>query len=512
MVEELGCAGARAVVIYHSTSSPTLVSSAPANLSSADAEEAARLALAGVADFPIDESTIQNCELFADCPASRGETDVRQSHVLSTAETATTINDISAWVESAGLKFHGAIPVAAVAMHSAANSAWSVGRRAGDRAAVLWVGEHGSALACVTEGSVRFVRPVGIGIESLIDAMCQPLRARDDSFTAKTLDRESARRLLAEVGVPAPEQPLPGMPGFTGAALLPVMQPALQRITIETKQSLRFGLPEKERASVRLLLAGPGAHVPGLGDWISRQCGLQQIDAGSAQAGSLSLSAATGAISCVLGARTALPLIQPERLVRSARRSKARAAIAIGVLVAGGWLAAEWYSTRSQLAFEQQRLRSLERAASSGQATARLQAATLAAKLALESTEARAARTLGAGADAAGTLRAISLAAPEAVRLGAIELVHDQSGIICRIGGHVRVSESDNPTAAITGFVDAITAIPLVRTARLGATQRTRIDGAQAQAFDLTVELVPIPAASRHSGASTPMASAKEES
>lgn len=512
LVDELGCAGQRAVVIYAAQSTPVLVSSLPARLGAADTESATRLGLAGVADFPLDGAAAEACPLFVDSPARAGQAPDRQAHVLSAAEPESAVELIAAWVEGAGLSFGGAMPCAAVAIHGAAHAAWGIGRREGDRAAVLWIGEHCSAIACVTEGSMRFARPVGVGLESLIDAMCQPLRMTDDSEKPVTLDRAAARELLSSVGIPSAGDELPGLPGFRGNALLPVMQPALQRMSIETKQSLRFGLPEAERAGIRLLIAGPGAAVPGLAGWLGRQCSLELLEpeAGS-PSGSLGLSTETGAIAAVLGARSALPLLRPERLVRRTRLSRARAAVAVGVVIAGGWVAAEWHTARTELVRQQARLERLDRAAVEHESISKVQSATLAARMLLEATESRAAGAMGEGAEADGLLHAISIAAPESVRIGTIELSREQSGITCRLSGHVRMSESSDPTGAITEFVDAISQVPIVRRARLGATQRTRIDGAQSHAFDLSIELVPIPLHASRNRTGPGIAATKEQ-
>lgn len=510
LVAELGCAGRRAVVVYQSGTSPVLVNSLPVNLSAAETEGAARLGLAGVADFSLEHAAVELCPLFVDSPSGGAERPSRMAHVLGAAEAATTMETIAAWVEGAGLVFQGAIPAAAVALHGAAHSAWKVGRRAGESAAVLWIGEHGSAIACMTEGSLRFARLVGVGLEALIDAMCQPLRANDESESPITLDRAAARGLLATVGIPSADVELPGLPGFRGSALLPVLQPALQRMSIETKQSLRFGLPESERAGVRLLIVGPGAAVPGLAHWLSRQCSLQLIEPATPCGGSLESSAETGILASVSAAGSTLPILVPERLALRARRTRARIAVAVGALIAGGWVAAEGYSARTELQREGARLALLERAAREHESVTRIQAATLAARMMLESTEARIAQSLGVGADADGVLQAISLGAPETVRIGTIELSTEKSGIVCRVSGHVRMSESDDPTADIARFVEAINAVPIVRRARLGSTQRTRIDGAQSHAFDLSVELVPIPLHARSVRTGSSIAATKE--
>jgi len=495
LVAECQCKGLKATVVYHSAASSVLVTSAPSSLGPAEVEEAARLAIAGVADFLIDGAPIAMSPMLVDHPVAGSVQGIRQSHSLSAAERADTIDAIARWVADAGLQFAGAVPAGAIALHAAAMAAWSIGGRTRDHAAVLWIGEHGCGLACVTEGSARFVRCFGVGIESLIGAMCQPLRGRDEQTPELLLDRASARAMLSAVGVPAPDQPLPGLPGYTGAALLPILQPALQRITIEAKQSLRFGLTEQERSTIRMQIIGPGAAVPGLAEWITRQCNLEGIESGTqapASAGA-TLSSTSGAIAGVIAADGSLPILVPERLARQQLRKRARVALAVGVTLACGWVGADWYAAHSELQSQTRRLDVLQSAVTEGESAARLRQATIAARQALNGVEARIAKGLGSGADASGVLEAVALAASAEVRLSTIELQSDKEAVTCRISGFVRLSESTDPTLAITSFVDSLAATPIFRSVRLGSTQRTRIDGAQSHAFELMIEVVPLP-------------------
>lgn len=493
LVAEADCRGGRATVVYHAPAAAVLVTSVPVTLSSADAEEASRLALAGVADFSPDGAPTSSASLLVDSPAGGEKGAARQSHALSVMDRAETVEAIAEWVAAAGLRFDGALPSGAVALHGAAVAAWGNGRRAGDRAAVLWVGEYGSALACVTDGSVRFVRSVGVGLESLVDALCQPLRGREESTAELTLNRDSARQLLATVGVPAPDMPLPGLPGFTGAAILPVLQPALQRITIEAKQSLRFGLPEQDRASVRMLVVGPGGRVPGLGEWIARQCGLQLVRGNEQSAGGIDGEGLGGVIAECASTASAMPLLVPERMARQAFRRNARVALAAGVALAAAWIGGEWYTARGELELQRGRLASLEATASEREANARLREATVAARAVLNGAEARIASTLGESVDAAGVLHAVALAAPAEARVTTIGLEADGESAKCHISGFVRLSESDDPSRVITDFVERLGGMPLFRSVRLGSTQRTRIEGAQSHVFDLVIELVALP-------------------
>jgi Tfp pilus assembly PilM family ATPase len=490
LVNELRCRGHRAVVLLDAPGFASTICACPATFGESEAESAAMLAVGAIADFPIDGEPCIARVVHTDAP-SPDDKSLRNTHLLAAAQRAGDADAVAAFVERAGLIFAGAAPVGAVALLAALKGAAALGRRSGDRSAVLWIGEHESALASVVDGAVKFVRPVAIGIEALVDALRQqPQRSREDEAEVE-LDRIAARQLLAAAGVPAPDAPLPGHDGLTGAAVLPIIQPALQRITIETKQSLRFGLSEKERSGARLQVEGPGAAVPGLGDWIARQCGLA-IVAAPPESPDLESSSRSGAIAALVSHADLVPLVLPRRMSQRRTRFRARVALAAGIALAGALLGWEWRQASTALQSESARLEALLSRAESDRRTAQIRNATLAARLALAEAEARAMQTAGEAADNAATLAAIAAAAKN-VRISSIHISRDPDACVARISGFVRLSESEDPATDIRAFVDSLSVSPIAGATRLSATQRVQIDGAQSQAFEVALHLVRVP-------------------
>lgn len=490
LVEELNARGSRAVVLIHAPGCASTICSCPASFAGSETESAAMLAVAAIADFPIDGEPAAVRTIHTDASSPGGKAP-RNAHHLAVAQRAADADAVAAFVERVGLVFAGAAPLGALASLAALKGAAAMGRRAGDRSLVLWIGEHGSALASVVDGAVRFVRPVAIGIEALVDAIRhQPLRAREEEVEL-TLDRVAARGLLGAVGVPAPDAPLAGLNGLTGAAVLPIIQPALQRLTIETRQSLRFGLSEQERSTVRLKIDGPGASVPGLGDWIARQCGLSLVDASSVAA-DLESSSRSGAIAVLVEHAESVPMLLPRPLAQRRARRRARVALAAGVGLAGALLGWEWREASVALQRENDRLAGLLGRAESDRRTALFRSATLSSRLALAEAEARAVRTAGQAADSGATLAAIAAAAKN-VRISTISISTEPDACVARISGCVRLSESEDPAADIRAFVEALAASPIAVSSRLTSTQRVQIDGAQSQAFEVAMHLVRVP-------------------
>ncbi len=101
-------------------------------------------------------------------------------------------------------------------------------------------------LAVGRPGRLAFVRSIGVGTESFADALVRPLRARAAETAPVSLDRESVRSVLRQVGIPSPDALIPGHPELTGASLLPVLHPVIQRLALEIKQSVRFGVEDAD--------------------------------------------------------------------------------------------------------------------------------------------------------------------------------------------------------------------------------------------------------------------------
>src|SRR5262249_38213525 len=126
----------------------------------------------------------------------------------------------------------------------------------------FYFGEHSSVLAAMMNGRLCFVRTLGLGVDALVDALTRPIRVRQgpEGFRPRvTLERGAARDLLLAMGVPGPDVVVDPQRGIDGSAVLPLLQPVVQRICIEVKQSLRFGMEEAAgKAPVRLTIVGPG--------------------------------------------------------------------------------------------------------------------------------------------------------------------------------------------------------------------------------------------------------------
>jgi hypothetical protein len=117
-------------------------------------------------------------------------------------------------------------------------------------------------------GRLLFARCTDAGYGLLTDAL---YRGAKSTGTEDDLTQEAASRALFTSGIPISTQVLDIGHNITGADVLPLMQPALQRCIVEIRQTLRFGMSEADLDRSTVIIDGPGATIPGLVDMLSMQ-------------------------------------------------------------------------------------------------------------------------------------------------------------------------------------------------------------------------------------------------
>lgn len=257
------------------------------------------------------------CGVGGEKPGTRGPTTL-----LMAGETTARIEALDRVLREAGIRATRIIPARALAMSLAVAHVRSV--LPARAAAVLWLGPSGTVLAGGSGSMCSFARVLSAGYDMLVDAVHRAAAVSPGLDLAA-----SASRLISE-GIPTR--------GSMMGADLPAdrvllhLQPVLQRLGIELKQSLRFGLPEGEANRVELLLAGEGARIPGLASALS-----SMID--------------TSARVCDPGTEpnaTDLVLVPPAAKRSAARRRLAVAAV-LGLAVAGTAVGADAAWSRGEL-------------------------------------------------------------------------------------------------------------------------------------------------------------------
>lgn len=490
LIAEARIKGARVTVVYAGAGSVATVVSCPAAAGASNTERAAQLALTNAADFAVDDNPLAVCELLRERgrrgPAAAPELEslALQSHLLAAADAPESTERLVTWLTARGVTPTRLVPMECVALAEAVRGA-TAGASSEPRA-VLWMGPTTAALAAGVAGRLLFVRTIAVGASTFVDALCRPMNAAPDAPPC-VLSRERALQLLLAVGLPASDTPLPGGEGLTGAAVLPHLQPIVQRLAVETKQSLRFGIPESLRTRVHLHVVGPFGAIPNLGGFIARSAGI---------AFATDTAAPSARSDDTLIARSAESLridVSPTeiRLGRSARRM--RTMLAAGVMIAGVLVALDYTAARKDLDEAESALSKLKTQASATQGPGATLHRLMDAQRAARSLDKHTNAVLGPTA-AWPELLAFLGHAPEYVRILAVDVRGEPDKPTATIVGRIRYEDAADAPAAVNRFIAELSQLPIVDTARLAGTQRTTSDGHDVQEFELSVSMLKLPA------------------
>ncbi len=489
----LDAKGLPAMVLAATPTAAVNIHACPASAGASAASSAAALALGNVFSSALNEHPSVTMPLFRDRSAA-GPNEKPMRHVLAAAETDASAESIARWVEAAGLRFEGIFPLQAVESIAAADAAVGNADHDGTRA-VLWIGEHQSVLAVGSPERLRFVRPIALGTESLADALTRPITRRGSTDEPITLTRDEARAMLNRVGIPEPSQRIDEQRGLEGAAILPLLQPTLQRLGIEVKQSLRFGLTESERNDTNVVILGHGRTIPNLRAAIQRHLAAADArprnatPAGEA-ADSEYLSSDRGGIRAFTNRSWNPPPLLPAARSRSISLNRTRVTLRVGmaaclclVAIDGGAAAFERYASAAHPA---QSDSSAAASASSAEALALARASESALSSLVES-------RLGSRPPIGPWLAEVALAAKGRVQLVEIRSEPGESGPVARIKG-VTLPAGSPDQEPLREFINLLSACPLVNEAKLNHTQRSKSDDGNVQAFEVALTFVGLPA------------------
>lgn len=226
------------IVVYHAPESAVDVMTLP--VSPRDAVRAARLRLSE--SCMIADSFVSACVLSSQ-PGS--------CTALAVGDAAERVNTLAAWLDRNGVRDPQIIPGHAKAVADVAQFALHSGRPG----VFVWVDRHFSAVVGGSAGTIRFARTLSTGYDVLSEAYGRATRSKDSGLATK---------LLTECGIPRRGTVVSVDPPLKAEDVLHLLQPALQRLAIEVKQTVRFAATEQDMSSPQLSVAGPGALIKGL--------------------------------------------------------------------------------------------------------------------------------------------------------------------------------------------------------------------------------------------------------
>lgn len=484
----------QATVILSGPGAAAGAHSSPAGVTPGGAIHSARLSLEAICDWPLDHAPVGVLPIARD---RAGKSSLNQLHLVAFSINPDVLEAVDGWVTAAGLTFNGALPSDAVRIYRAVAQALKSGACAEDRTdAVLHLDSTAGLLVATKSGSITLVRPITIGLEALVDALLRPIRPAPDSAQSVTIPREQAERLLTSVGIPTPDAVVPLDPPVRGAALLPALQQVLQRIGIEVKQSLRFGLSESDRAACTLGISGMGACVPRLGTVLA---GLVGAPASATAADDAAIGIAETLLSLPIARHVLVPVEQAERRTRQ----RVRTAAVVGGAMALSLVAFNFTSDRSLLTSSQTQLDALSAASKQAERTAEAQSTAIAARIAMDGLAGRIDSTLSSGTDWPSFLAFLARSKPDAVKFREINCQTEREGSTARLNGYVPWSEDRTASDTVRSLIDTLSQCPLVQNVRLGATSKSLTADGESLAFEVEARLEPFwksPVAAKASG------------
>lgn len=496
LVAKAGLKGAAATVLYKSPTSACGVYPCPVAAGSKGCEQAVQLAFADACEMDLASHPFGLSRIAGDRPDPEAGANgsPQQAHYVAAADEDASLQALSAWIASAGLFPDHFVPLESLALVGAAREALRLADKHGP-VAVLNATEGASALAVASAGKLWFVRQLAVGKAALVQTLTRGIRKATNDPSPVALTFQEAREAIGQFGIPSPQDSLGAfekLQGFSGAHVLPLLQPVLQRWTVELKQSLRYGLPKDVRDRARLALIGAGRRVAHLESIFAAEAGLEVL---APPPGSDDLSEAKPAWAVWQSLRRNSVSIVPCTMQSTLRGKEFRRMLAAGCVAAAAVVGANAWLTQRDVVEAQSRIAQLR------QETEALRPATLAfervtrARAGLDQATAQAQSILGDRVPWADWLAALNTAVPDGVRVASIRLGTENRQPVCVLSGRTDPGTGDQTSGRIKAYLDQLALVPLTQACRIGRTERIGTQGRAFQTFEISVQLVSLPAA-----------------
>lgn len=251
------------------------------------------------------------------------------------AELDSTLDRLVTFVERAGMRGEG---VSTLALTHAVVVSRTVSARP---CLVCDLGEHESIVALGEDDAVPLFRPFNVGVASLVDVYTRVLEQ-----TGVEDPHLKSRDHVFRFGVPGRNDVLDDSIGLTGRDVLPILQPVLQRLAVEIKNTIRFGLEGRDTDSLRVELTGPASAIPGLARVLSSLLDTEITAPGNTDAAE---TTAPTLAQCVEAAGGVDNPLRPFRLIHQNEQSRLKKLIRVGALAAVVALGVEALITYGQI-------------------------------------------------------------------------------------------------------------------------------------------------------------------
>lgn len=341
------------------------------------------------------------------------------------------------------------------------------------------LGATSSAILTAHDGKITSLRCVDLGYDAFIEAIMRSQSSRRD----EELAFDAAAAVLTKIGL-LPRGDLSAISnGAVDDSMKPLMRAAVQRLVVEMRQTIRFGLPETDAVTCRIEVGGPGSAIPNLAPTLSSHTDLEVV----CESGGQEL---TGAPMAVAAAHLpSMEWIVPVGEVLRRERRLLGASLIAGGVIAAGLLVYEGVSVSRELTAERVALaeRQAKVDAIHAEVDARREAGIVSKDLA----------RLEKGVDETGgehtPWRAVfhdfsSLCEAYPVRLTDLSTSTVPGGTSWSLKGIVFLDQASQ-VDPLSQFIEAIQRSPLVSGVEVGATRRIEVDGRAAKQFSLNAQV-----------------------
>ncbi len=256
-----------------------------------------------------------------------------------------TLRAFYAWLTRCGVRVTGMIPSSVVSVIAASEQAIA---EPGDTA-VFYLDKHCSVISHATEsGELKLVRPADFGYESLVDSYRQAIseQLKEDSLSNTSVDSQ-AQSYLFEHGIPFQVKQAGDLE--LRSSVLPRMAPALQRIGIDLKQTIRFGIDKTSELS-KLTVVGPGAAIPSITKAIGEHVDLHVVCASGTDQYDPSNAGSVGSTElALLKLSKGIPMLLPRLAEETLFQGELKKALAAGVAFAGLVMGGQYMLAQKQI-------------------------------------------------------------------------------------------------------------------------------------------------------------------
>lgn len=401
--------------------------------------------------------------------------------ILAAGESDTTPDSICELVERAGLRCAAIVPARAAAVVAC----WKRSEAQAARDLVLIdIGAEHTTMVGIVGGELRLVRQLGLGTDLFVEAYERAMRSSRGDHAAPPTRAEAAKSFWAH-GIPSRDTVIDAGVGTRGEDVLPLLQPVVQRLAVEIKQTLRFGMDSDGRR-IPIRVVGHASSVPSFAGLLADYADCA-IDADADPSTLVAAGSPASRVAAALNGQCRGINLLPPKLVDRSRATMLRRTALVGAGAAAIFIAGEAALLARSLGNVRTELNAArpEAAALRQQMEMRENAARLGGVL--QEAQSRLATVVPDRTPWSSVLARIEQLTGQGVTLSDLAAGYDQQTAVVTLRG---VAESvDDSSDTLKRFIADLSATPEIERVTLGSTRLQELNGRQARGFSVVLHI-----------------------